>query len=168
MKKSLVVFTLALILVAHTHGQSRFYPNDRPFGLGMIFGEPTGISAKYWTSTNNALVFGVGWHSGRVVWVRRYDGWFYTGDRFHFHVDYLWHDFNAIRSTERFPLYYGVGARLATGSPENSGFGVRGVFGIAWLPRAPLDVFLEVAPTLQFVPGTWLGVGAGLGVRYFF
>jgi hypothetical protein len=31
---------------------------DHGFGLGLIFGEPTGLSAKLWTSKDNALDFG--------------------------------------------------------------------------------------------------------------
>ncbi len=34
---------------------------DRDFGIGVIIGEPTGISAKLWTSPVNALDFGLGW-----------------------------------------------------------------------------------------------------------
>jgi hypothetical protein len=171
MKKIIIPALLLMISAgsfAQANRQVESLPGERRFGLGLIVGEPTGISAKYWTSGKNALAFGVGWQGGSVVRVRRFDGWYYTGTRFHFHTDYLWHDFNAIRSTERFPLYYGVGALLATGGVDPGVFGVRGVFGIAWLPRAPLDVFLEIAPTLQIAPGTWLGFGAGLGVRYFF
>ena len=92
-----------------------------------------------------------------------------NGSRMHFHMDYLWHSFNSIRSTERFPLYYGIGGRFNSGGGYNSSFGVRGVFGIAWLPHsAPLDVFLEVVPVLQLTQSTGFGLDAGLGVRFYF
>jgi hypothetical protein len=29
---------------------------DHGFGMGIILGEPTGLSAKLWTSSNNALI----------------------------------------------------------------------------------------------------------------
>ena len=37
---------------------------ERDLGLGVIIGEPTGISAKLWTSPVNALDFGLGWSYG--------------------------------------------------------------------------------------------------------
>jgi len=46
---------------------------------------------------------------------------------------------------------------------------VRGVFGIAWLPhKTPIDVFLEIVPSLQLTSSTGFGLDAGLGARYFF
>jgi hypothetical protein len=161
--KYVVLFLCVLFLSAHSQAQ------DRPLGLGVILGEPTGISAKYWTSGSNALAFGLGWSYERAVWVWPNGRYHYTDPRFHFHADYLWHSFGAIRSSERFPLYYGVGARMATGGVEAGSLGVRGVVGIAWLPRSThLDVFLELAPTLLLVPSTDLSAGAGFGARVFF
>lgn len=140
---------------------------DRGFGMGLILGEPTGLSAKLWTSKINAFDFGLGVGLGgdRISYKGDYDN---TG-RIHFHMDYLWHSFNAISSTERFPLYYGIGGRFNSGGGYESSIGVRGVFGIAWFPRAtPIDVFFELVPVFQVTPLTGLGIDAGLGLRYFF
>ena len=141
----------------------------RKFGLGVIIGEPTGISAKLWTSNSNALDFGLGWSF--------VDNRYYGGSRVHLHVDYLWHAWNAIESSESLPLYYGVGGRF-TGW-ENSwnnqyydsrgSLALRGVFGIAWLPRETLiDVFLEIAPSLRLTPSSGFALDAALGARYYF
>jgi hypothetical protein len=141
---------------------------ERKFGLGVIIGEPTGISAKLWTSNSNAFDFGLGWSMGGDR-IGRYDGYYNGGSRTHFHMDYLWHSFEAIHSTERFPLYYGIGGRINTGAGYNSSLAVRGVFGIAWMPRrTPIDVFLEVAPSLQLTSLTGFGIDASIGARYFF
>ena len=140
---------------------------DRGFGLGVILGEPTGISAKLWTSKENAFDFGLGWSVGgdRITYKGNYDG----GSRVHFHMDYLWHSFNAIRSSERFPLYYGIGGQFNSGAGYDASFGVRGVFGIAWFPHStPIDVFIEIVPVFQVTPSAGLGFDAGLGARYFF
>ncbi len=140
---------------------------DRGFGMGLILGEPTGLSAKLWTSKINAFDFGLGVGLGgdRIKYEGDYDN---TG-RIHFHMDYLWHSFNAISSTERFPLYYGIGGRFNSGGGYENSIGVRGVFGIAWFPRAtPIDVFFELVPVFQVTPLTGLGIDAGLGLRYFF
>jgi hypothetical protein len=84
-------------------------------------------------------------------------------------MDYLWHAFGAIHSSERFPLYYGIGGRINTGGGYDPSLAVRGVFGIAWLPHnTPIDVFLEVVPSLQLTPSTGFGIDAGIGARYFF
>ncbi len=141
---------------------------QRKFGLGVIIGEPTGFSAKLWTSSVNAFDFGLGWSVGSDR-IGNYDGTYNGGSRVHFHMDYLWHSFDAIRSTERFPLYYGVGGRINTGAGYHSSVAIRGVIGIAWLPRkTPLDVFFELAPSLQLTSSTGLAIDAGLGARYFF
>jgi hypothetical protein len=163
MKKGL---SLAIILSVIYIFSGSSYAQDHGFGLGIIIGEPTGISAKLWTSPRNAFDFGVGWSFGgdRIT-----NNNVHNGSRFHFHMDYLWHSFNAIRSEERFPLYYGIGGRINSGAGYDSSFGVRGVFGIAWLPRStPLDVFFEVVPVLQLVRSTGFGLDAGLGARYYF
>jgi hypothetical protein len=140
---------------------------DRGFGLGLILGEPTGLSAKLWTSDINAFDFGLGFSVGgdRISknHINRVNG------RIHLHMDYLWHSFNAISSTERFPLYYGIGARFNNGGGYDESIGVRGVFGIAWFPHStPIDVFLELVPVLQLTSSVGFGIDAGVGVRYFF
>jgi len=152
-----IVIALAKPVAAQDHG----------FGLGIVLGEPTGLSAKLWTSRINAFDFGfgVGLGGDRI----KYKGVYDNSGRVHFHMDYLWHSFNAISSTERFPLYYGFGGRFNTGGGYDGSFGVRGVVGIAWLPRStPIDVFFELVPVFQVTPLTGLGIDAGLGIRYFF
>ena len=141
---------------------------DRHFGLGVIIGEPTGISAKLWTSTVNAFDFGLGWSIGGDR-IGKYKGNYDGGGRVHFHMDYLWHAFDAIHSSQRFPLYYGFGGRFNSGAGYDGSAAVRGVFGIAWLPHeTPIDVFLEIVPSLQLMSSTGFSMDAGIGVRYFF
>ena len=140
---------------------------DHGFGIGIILGEPTGLSAKLWTSNENAFDFGLGFSVGgdRLAYKGNYD----RGSRVHFHMDYLWHSFNAISSTERFPLYYGIGGRFNSGGNYDGSFGIRGVFGIAWFPHStPIDIFFELVPVLQITSSTGLGIDVGLGIRYFF
>ncbi|HAD81690.1 MAG: hypothetical protein A2509_06000 [Candidatus Edwardsbacteria bacterium RIFOXYD12_FULL_50_11] len=163
--RSFLYAAITLVLFLTATGASS---QERRFGLGIIIGEPTGLSAKLWTSNRTALDFGLGWSLGGDR-ISKYDG-YYTGEsRIHFHMDHLWHSFDAIRSSERFPLYYGVGGRINTGAGYKNSAAVRGVLGILWLPRrTPIDVFLELVPALQLVPSTGFGIDAGIGVRYFF
>lgn len=106
---------------------------------------------------------------------RDYDGRYYYGSRyrgwrtFHFHADYLMHNFNLIRAREKFPIYYGPGINLEYFEYDELLLGVRGNFGIAWLPRnAPMDVFFEVAPVVNLIPEAFFNVNVGLGTRFYF
>ncbi len=161
---SLVIIALCVFFSVQTSNAQ-----ERKFGLGVIIGEPTGISAKLWTSNNNAFAFGLGWSMGGDRFGRWHDGYYKGGSRVHIHMDYLWHAFGVIHSTERFPLYYGIGGRINSGAGYNSSVAVRGVFGIAWLPReTPIDIFLELVPSLQLTSSTGFGIDASLGSRYYF
>jgi hypothetical protein len=164
MKRSCVIIIVLCSILAAQGSVAQ----DRGFGLGLIVGEPTGLSAKLWTSQVNAFDFGLGWSVGgdRIAkHEESYDG----STRIHFHMDYLWHSFEAIHSSERFPLYYGVGGRINSGGGYETSVAIRGVFGIEWMPHnTPIDVFLELVPSLQLTSSTGFGMDAGLGARYFF
>jgi hypothetical protein len=141
---------------------------ERNFGLGVILGEPTGISAKLRTSSTNAFDFGLGW-SVRGDRIGKYNGNYDGGSRVHFHMDYLWHSFDAIHSPERVQSYYGVGGRLNNGAGYNSSLAIRGVFGVARLPsETPIDLLLELVPSLQCTSSTGFGLDAEIGASYFF
>jgi len=144
------------------------FAQERPFGLGVILGEPTGISAKLWVSHATAFDFGLGWSVGGDR-INDYNGGYDGGSRVHFHMDYLWHWFDAIHSSERFPLYTGIGGQINSGAGYSSSVAIRGVGGIAWMPRqTPIDIFLEIVPCFQVAPSTGFGIDAGIGIRYFF
>lgn len=130
---------------------------ERGFGLGFILGEPTGISGKAWTSSLNAFDFALGYSFS------------HKNSRVHLHVDYLFHSLRPFDSSEKFLLYYGPGVRLKSRQNDDSILGIRGVLGLAWIPRnAPVDVFLEVVPILNLIPGTSFNMNAGLGARFYF
>lgn len=145
--KLIVIFSIFVL--------STTFSMDKGFGLGLMFGEPSGLSAKYWVSDTEAFDAGLGYA--------------FFGDNSHFslHVDYLNHRFDIIESRETLPIYYGFGVRLRTGDKDN--FGVRGVAGIAYhLREVPIDIFFEIAPVFQLFPETKLKVDASLGGRYYF
>jgi hypothetical protein len=141
---------------------------DRNLGLGVILGEPSGISAKLWTSQVNALDFGLGWSVGGDR-IGKYDGSYDGGSRLHFHMDYVWHSFDVIQSAERVHLYYGLGGRFNSGAGYSSSVAVRGVLGVTWFPsETPIDMFLELVPSFQVMAPTGFGMDAGIGARFFF
>jgi hypothetical protein len=123
-------------------------------GLGIVAGDPSGISGKLWTGPNNAIDFIVGFSLYH--------------DYVSINADYVWHEWNLIPvKAGRLPLYYGMG--LWTSISQGPAVGGRGIVGLEYLfPSAPLDVFLELGPGIQILPDTGPAFSAGLGMRYFF
>lgn len=153
MKKIIFPAAVLMFLVLNVSNKAQ----DKGFGVGVIIGQPTGFSAKNWINSVNAIDFGLGFSFAK------------DDNRVHIHSDYLWHNYSLIQSTERFALYYGPGLKLRTGKSNDAELGVRGVLGLEWLSqRIPLDVFIEVAPVFNFVPGTGFKMDAGFGARYYF
>ena len=129
---------------------------DRGFGLGIILGEPTGVSMKGWLSSSTAIDAAVAWS-------------FRPEAMFHLHADSLLHSFDLFTTEEKVPLYYGIGGRLRTGRNQDAHLGLRMVAGVDYLVRnAPVDLFLELAPILDLAPATEAEINAGIGVRYWF
>lgn len=127
----------------------------RGFGFGVILGDPTGISAKGWVSPRAAVDAGLAWSTRDAGYV-------------HAHMDYLWHFKDVVNTSQQVLPYVGVGGRIL-GNRNTAIAGVRVAGGVAWLPAgAPLDVFLEIAPTVDLAPETELNVDGGIGIRFFF
>lgn len=142
--------TLCLIFIFNSIN----YSQSNGFGIGIIIGEPTGISLKSWTSQTTALDAGIAWGFGRK-------------GALHIHADYLIHDYNLISANRgKIPIYYGIGGRVLLSSDPR--IGVRGVFGLVYMfDTIPVDIFLEIAPIFDLIPKTDLSFNAGLGFRYF-
>ena len=126
---------------------------QRPLGIGVVLGNPTGISVKYWQNKRNAI-------DGGLAWSTRNEG------RFQLHTDYLWHRFD-LTGESRTPLYFGIGGRLRT-QGDQTGLGIRIPGGIAHLFRNdPFEIFFELVPVFDLVPETELDVEIGIGIRYY-
>ncbi|MCU0342410.1 MAG: porin family protein [Ignavibacterium sp.] len=146
LKIILVTIIFSTISAAQTKG----------FGLGILVGEPTAVSAKYWTSGSTAFDFGIGYS-------------FEKNSYLNIHADYLFHVKNIFETAENISLYYGPGARLRFVENATTRLGFRFDVGLVWIPRnAPIDVFIEVAPLLDIIPETDFSFNGGIGVRYFF
>lgn len=129
---------------------------DRRFGAGVILGEPTGVSLKYFLTDTTAIDGAIGWGFHRETDV-------------HLHSDFLWHLHDIASVPEgQLSLYFGVGARLKVRDGEDR-LGVRVPVGVSYLlDNVPVDMFLEVAPILDFTPSTRGGFTAGMGARFWF
>lgn len=137
---------------------------EHPFGLGIMAGEPFGISMLARLSDEVSLNGAAGWslHGDRT-------GGGNDGRRFHVHVDLLRYSFHVFRIGERYPMFAGIGLRMNSGAGLASTVTLRGVAGVAWMPRnAPLDFFMELVPMLQLIPPGGTGLEAGAGLRYLF
>jgi len=163
--KHLLVLILTICLTMFI---SKTTAQDRSFGMGIMLGEPTGLSAKLWTSSTTAFDFGVGLSIGgdRIGVANVY----YNGDnRVHLHFDYLLHAFNAVGSTDEYPIYYGMGVRFNTGGGYYNSLAVRFVLGLAWMPHdTPIDMFIEFVPSLQLTSEPAFAMDSAVGLRYYF
>ena len=130
-------------------------------GIGIIAGEPTGVSIKKWIDSRSAIDRALAWS-------------FVDEGSFQIHTDYLRHNFSFTKEMKgRMPLYYGVGARIklkgnGKGS-DDARLGVRIPLGLTYLfEEESIDAFVEVVPILDITPETDIKINAAIGVRYYF
>lgn len=156
------LFALAQGVCAGVRAES-----DQGLGLGVILGEPTGISVKKWISDEHAIDAAIAWS-------------FSENDSFQFHADYLIHNFGLLKTDAavgRLPVYYGIGGRVKLRDNNNDRgrnnddtlIGVRVPFGISYIfAHAPLDIFAEIVPIFDVVPDTDFDINAAIGIRFYF
>jgi Protein of unknown function (DUF3996) len=140
------------------------------FGLGIMIGDPTGLSGKLWLTGDRAVDFGLAWGV--------------YGNYVHVHADYLFHNTSLLNvSKGQLALYYGPGLRLRSWSGgrywnrgrweeydgSRLGVGVRFPVGLDYMfDGAPVDCFLEIVPSLDLTPSTSFDLDAAIGARYWF
>ena len=146
--KKLILVAIATIISLNVASQGK------GFGLGVLIGEPTGLSAKLWTSEKTAIDAGVAWS-------------FVNSGFLHIHADMLIHSFLIDVDKGKLPLYFGIGGKLVLAN--DLGLGVRIPLGMAYLfDSAPIDIFIELVPVLDLIPATAFSFEGGVGVRYYF
>lgn len=152
MKKFTVLFLISASTIATSLGAQ-----ESGLGVGIILGAPTGLSCKAWTTSSTAIDAAAAWSLGRRSYLV-------------LHADYLLHSFGLWEvEGGQLPLYYGIGGRVQFRDNGDDRIGIRVPVGIDYLfAKAPLDVFLELAPLLDLVPETEFQLDAGVGIRYFF
>ncbi|HVV87421.1 MAG TPA: hypothetical protein VHE35_30475 [Kofleriaceae bacterium] len=139
------------------------------FGVGLVIGEPTGLSARLYLRDDQAIQAALGLSA--VV------------GGFQVHADYVFHPI-ILEERDAFtlPAYIGPGLSLlqhAAGRDGDDDFriGVRAVAGLLFdFKELPLDVFAEVAAVGQYtfgsesdsVNGFGVALNGGLGARYYF
>ena len=153
-KATLLITLFALVFSLNaSDAKAQASTDDGQMALGVILGDPSGISLKYWMGSNNAIDAGLAWS-------------FQGADAIGLHADYLWHKWLDVEKGS-LALYYGVGAKTWIG--DDFGLGVRIPVGLNYLfAEAPLDLFVEVVPALNVIPSTDFNGNGGLGVRFYF
>jgi len=133
----------------------------RDFGLGLIVGEPTGLSAKWNFSPPSALDFHLAWS---------FNGGIAAGADWLIHMGWLpvpWRP------------YLGVGGRMAVHEAKKDDHGEpvegevhvsgRGLIGCEYLfLEGHLGVSAEIGLGLDFVPAVGFDISGGLALRYYF
>ncbi len=156
LKKITFVF---ILLVTICSSQSKAQSTSG-FGLGIIIGEPTGVSFKGWLDNKSAV-------DGAVAWS------FLNNGSFHVHVDYLRHVNIETTPSGEFNFHCGIGGRLKAknnnDANSDSRFGARIPLGLDYnFASEPIELFVEVAPVLDFTPKTDASFNWALGVRFYF
>ncbi len=125
------------------------------FGIGIIIGEPSGITLKYWLDKNSGIDLALAWSFEKEASLR-------------IHGDYLWH-FKDVLNVPHGEFMPYIGGGLLINISDKAKIGIRVPFGIEYfLSSIPIEIFLELVPVLNIVPATTMGANVGLGIRFYF
>lgn len=171
---STLLVVAALSTAASRPAQATEVGYGRKFGLGVVFGNPTGLSGKAWISNTNAIDFAVGFYG--YGWARYCEAG-RPCDRAGYstvslNADYLWQS-NIVKGTAQLDWHIGAGGRAIFWGDEWGGdvaIGARAPIGLDLMFSNPswLEVFFELVPALYVLPGPGFNLEGGLGVRAYF
>lgn len=136
------------------------------FGLGVVLGDPTGLTGKYWLSRTRAI-------DGAMAWDLD------DSDSLVFQTTYLLYHPAALKLDHvGLDFYYGVGLKFVWHDHENHHghhdhddfmLGPRVPVGLSYIfKKSRIQLFGELSVTLHLVESTDVDLGFGLGARYFF
>lgn len=122
---------------------------------------PIGLNLKAWISDRQAVSGMTSFFiSGTNPASQSY--WILQGD-------YLFHDFNQLDVGEGYlALYVGAGGQYTVFEDSRNQFALRAPLGVTYLlGSSPIDIFVEVAPTLRITDPTALRFDGAIGFRYY-
>jgi hypothetical protein len=153
-----VLFAFLLMVPSFSKADSSPILGGSLFGIGLELGDPGtwGATSKIWIDKENAFQPAVKLGNSSTI----------------LQLDYLYHSYGLIHMKEgQMPLYIGFGGDLAL---QNSvAVAPRGVVGISYIfdkPNVPVDIYLQLAPTIWLYSGglSQFYVYGELGSRYYF
>ena len=150
----LSIFNISIIYAENLEGKI-CETNKGDIGIGIIIGEPTGLSFKLFTADNRAIDVALAWALKKKQYIR-------------IHVDYLFNDNECLIREFGLPLSldYGFGIKLITGT--NFTTGVRFYGGVFHRFKSPnIELFLELVPSMIIIPATIFDVDGAMGLRFF-
>lgn len=164
MKKTLTLlaflFTFSLLLAGSVRAED-YGPQDKRFGAGLYLGDPTGFTAKGYITDRIAL-------EGVAAWS-------FVNDSFTLLTNATYDFFNIPTESTKvnFPFYAGVGAKFAFNKKhnnmrKNSAALLIPVGVAAHFTEYPVELFVELAPGMEFAPETEFDFSGGIGARFYF
>lgn len=160
MKTTIFKFLAAVALSVATF--STAHAQSEQFGLGVILGDPTGLSGKMKWDESHSVDMALAYSSGRRSGLQ-------------LHADYLWDRARSWGTAEGpLDMYYGLGGRIITyDERKNDGrreslvsIGPRGAIGLSFNINNPnLEIFGELAAILEIAPSVGVDLDAGIGAR---
>ncbi len=149
MKRIINLIFILFILAIYLPG-----PVNASTGIGIILGEPTGLSFRM----DNFPVAGLAWSFNNYI---------------HFHCDY-WIINDVLKNEINW--YIGAGGKLLFyGSKNNEkdknaktgvGFGFRVPVGLQYYINKEFELFCEIVPGIRLVPDAGIDINGGIGLRY--
>jgi len=121
------------------------------FGLGVLAGEPTGVTARFMRGGNNFQVHGA---------------WSFTQDAaLQLNGDYL--RSGELDTDPMMPFYFGLGVRIKFA--DDALIGARIPVGVNhFFESQPIELFAEVVPVVNLLPDTGFNLNGAVGARYYF
>ncbi len=87
------------------------------------------------------------------------------------HCDFLKYNYEKITSKEltgKLPVFYGIGLKLED-TEDDTNIGLRFVIGIEYIfADIPFEIFFKIAPYVDLLPTTAVGIAPSIGIRYIF
>lgn len=149
-----------LIFITLLLSSTQVFADSDRFALGLILGNPTGLSGRVGLEESKSIDFAIASTSGSRNW--------------HLHGTYLIENIKTF-NTDLAPLnvFYGVGARVTSFEndrrEDKTSLGVRLAVGVKMdLPTPRSEVFGEVAPVIDVTPDVDVDFDVGIGYRFRF
>jgi len=152
--KKIILVVLFLTLALNIFAQSK------RFGIGMILGQPTGFTTKFWFLEYNSFNTAFAWSLFESDSVKS----------FYVHLDHAFYYYGLFDiASGSLPLSVGVGLSAEFRTNESTLIGFRVPVGLTYIFKdIPIEIFGEIAPVINIYPNSNIKVVGGIGFRYFF